>query len=188
MEPKALPSACMLVFLSGGMVGVSHFLFYYSTEIGYPTPERFFFVSASFMLLSNLFTARYSDRVQPLALMAPSLAGGVLCNVLLAAAIGNPAVLMPLAGVFHGFSLGIGFPMLNQIAVKASPASRRGAASATFYLAMDIGVGGFAVLWGWALDNWSFRTAYGGAAITIAISLALCFFFLGRKKHPLIQK
>jgi MFS family permease len=176
----------MLVFLAGGMVGVSLYLYYYASEIGYETPQVFFYFSAAFMCLSNLYTARYSDRMHALKLMVPCLLVGAICNVLLAYAQGNAGLLFPIAGACYGFSLGIAFPMLNQIAVKASPPSRRGAASATFYLAMDIGVGGFSVIWGWALDVVSFRTAYSGAVICVLISLALSLFFLGRKKHPLI--
>jgi MFS family permease len=188
LETKALPSAAILVFLAGGMVGVSIYLYYYATEIGYQWPERFFYVSAVFMFSSNLYTARYSDRMHALTLLLPCLAGGIVCNIALAFADGDAAgYLFPIAGAFYGFSLGIGFPMLNQIAVKASPPSRRGAASATFYLAMDVGVGGFSLLWGWALDAVSFRAAYSAAAFFIFVSLSLSIFFLGRKKHLLLR-
>jgi len=186
LETKALPSAVILVFLAGGMVGVSIYLYYYAAEIGYQWPERFFYVSAVFMFFSNLYTARYSDRMHALKLLLPCLAGGILCNIALAFADGGAAdYLFPVAGAFYGFSLGIGFPMLNQIAVKASPPDRRGAASATFYLAMDIGVGGFSLLWGLALEAVSFRVAYGAGAVFIFLSFALSIVFLGRKKRPL---
>jgi MFS family permease len=187
LEPKALPAAAITVFLGGGMAGVVYFLYYYAIEIGYQTPEIFFYFSAAFMLITNVLTARFSDRLHPLKLMVPCLLCGAVCNLLLSAAIGNPAVLFPVSGVFYGIAIGNGYPKLNQIAVKASPSSRRGAASATFYLAMDVGFGVFAVIWGWALDVVSFRVAFSGAAVCILVSLGLSLFFLGRKEHPLIQ-
>lgn len=181
LEPRAVPAGIILIFACVSFVGVTHFFYNYSTSIGYAHPELFFYISAVVMFVQNVIVARFADRVHPLVLLTPGLLGGAVCHVLLSLSAGSPAVLIPLASVFYGLAMGTVNPMLNQIAVKASPDSRRGAASATFFFAMDIGFAIGTVFWGWAVERMTFSSLYLIAAVFMVLSLAMgCVFLLRR--------
>ena len=184
MEPKAIPAGVILIFACVGFVGITHFFYSYVGSIGYAHPELFFYISAVIMFIQNVIVARFADKAHPLTLLTPGLLGGAVCHVLLSLSAGSPNVLIPIASVFYGLAMGTVNPMLNQIAVKASPDSRRGAASATFFFAMDVGFAIGTVFWGWAVAKMPFSTLYLIAAVFMLLSLAMGCVFLLRRKQP----
>ena len=65
------------------------------------------------------------------------------------------------------FAFGMLMPVFNTLAVQRAPAHRRGAASATFYLFIDIGIGLGSAIWGLVIDYLGFDAMFTGAAICL---------------------
>ena len=65
-------------------------------------------------------------------------------NILICFSVNLPMLLV--ASFFYGFGQGVVLPILNTKAIVHTPASRRGCANATFYMAMDLGTGAGAAL------------------------------------------
>jgi MFS family permease len=85
----------------------------------------------------------------------------------------------PLLLAVLGFSTGAGFgainTVLNTAAVVRAPQARRGAANATFYMFMDIGVGIGSALWGMVADAMGVQWIYLFSAFFVAVSAASAF-------------
>lgn len=92
----------------------------------------------------------------------------------------NPIVLALL-----GFSAGAGFGALNTIlntfAVVGAPQARRGAANATFYMFMDVGIGLGSALWGVVADALGVEWIYLFSAFFVAVAAVFVFC---RRRRP----
>ena len=56
------------------------------------------------------------------------------------------------AGILYGVCLGVSMPLHQSVAVKNTPAARRGAAHALYLLASDVGIGVSSFVWGLGND------------------------------------
>ena len=107
----------------------------------------FFTAYAVAVLVSRTFTGRIADRYGFTKVMVPGLV--LLCLSLAVLANGYTLSVVLLAGVLYGLGYGICYPLSNAIVIRLCPKERRGAATATIFAAMDIGIGLGAMLWGW---------------------------------------
>lgn len=74
-------------------------------------------------------------------------------------------------------------PILNALVISLSPPERRGAANATFAVAMDLGIGLGAVILGFLAQKLGYEYMYGCSAIFALLALVM-YFTLLRKKLP----
>ena len=95
----------------------------------------------------------------------------------------NAFHLMVAAGCL-GFSIGIASPAVFAWVIDISPDERRGRSMATVYIALEIGIGGGALLSGWMYANepsnflWTYLTA---AFLTVLSGVYLQFIY--RRKN-----
>ena len=119
------------------------------------------------MTAVRLGGGRLIDQLKPLPLLAAPTACGVACFALLATTTAEP--LFYSAGALFGLSMGLAYPLFNTVAVKCAPTERRGAASALYGLANDVGIGVGSVAWGAVIDSSGYTIAFwGGAAMLVA--------------------
>lgn len=78
-------------------------------------------------------------------------------------------------GIFSGVGQGILQTVLNTAAVVRAPKERRGAANATFYMAMDIGIGSGGFLWGAVADCLGTRMIFLGTIIMVLAAAVISF-------------
>lgn len=71
----------------------------------------------------------------------------IVCSLVALAFAGSLAIFIIVA-ILYGLGYGVINPLLNALVFQLSPVSRRGTANATFYLAMDIGMGSGSILLG----------------------------------------
>ncbi|HPF86528.1 MAG TPA: MFS transporter [Candidatus Limiplasma sp.] len=151
-EPAAFkPSAVMLLL---GLCGaaLTTFLSIFTLGRGFTTDQvsLYFTINAITLALARLFGARIARAI---SLNRAVLIATVLdvTAFLLIAFAGNVWMLW-LAAALYGLGYGTIYPLLNALAITASPPHRRGTAMATFLTAMDIGIGFGASLWGVLVD------------------------------------
>lgn len=90
-----------------------------------------------------------------------------------------------IAGALIGLSAGMVQPTLNAIVMKRAPAERRGAASATYLISTDIGVGVGSVFWGMFIDaGLGFNAVFGGCIICMLLACALSIAWLRERQKP----
>ena len=181
-EKEALPSMFVSLFLSLGTGAVVAFIMTYADTINVAKASLFFTLQAVTTVLSRLVFSKMTDKYPPLVTIIPGVVVSGIAYYMLVHA-GEAHVLFYIAGALLGLGAGMYTPPLNAEAVRYVPQSRRGAASATFFISMDIGVGIGGVLWGSIIKNSGYTPVFVGCVICTAISLLLSFVFFARKKE-----
>ena len=85
------------------------------------------------------------------------------------------------AGLTYGLGFGSVQPTLNAIMIKLCPPERRGVGNATFFSAMDIGIGTGAILWGVVSQIAGFTYVFIGAALCIVVASGFYIFKLSKQ-------
>ncbi len=182
LEKKALPSTLCSIFIYLGHGAIVAYIVLFANSISIEKASLFFMLQAAATIVARLAFAKLSDRYHPLFSILPGAMILALGYFMLMKAP-ERHILFYIGGAALGMGSGIANPALNAEAVRYVPQKRRGAASATFFMSNDIGIGTGGLLWGTILDRSGFRPVFLGCSICIFISIALSiFFFAGKKK------
>ena len=175
LEPSAiLPSILSFcVFFSSSAVGT--FISTYTKESAIAGVATFFVVKALTIALSRVI-------IRPIYTLLGNgrgllLAFGIYGANFLLLFLARGSLALWAAGALFGFGYGLLQTLLNAAAVINAPQSRRGAANATYYIAMDLGLGAGAACWGYVADWFGTRSIYLGAALLQAAAVLLFFVF-----------
>jgi MFS family permease len=128
----------------------------------------FFTVYAGAVLVSRTFSGRLADQRGFTRVLIPGMAALSLSLVVLAFSYSLPMVI--LAGALYGFGYGTCYPLSNAIVIRLCPKERRGAATATIFAAMDLGIGIGAFLWGWVAVAFGYTAVFLGASACVLAS------------------
>ena len=194
IEKKALAASInyTVYFFSTGIILV--FLTVYAREVLMMASDRigyFFTVSSIAVLVVRLFGGKLSDQHGALVVLIPGHISHIIALLILAFWAKSSYGLFLLAGVFYGIGLAVVMPVLNAVAVVDSPAGRNGAANATFYFLMDVGMLVASALIGIFIDHAptatqgyyrAFIVSVGACMLSVAMS-ALCFNEKSRKRR-----
>lgn len=185
-EKTALPAslAYMLCSLANG--SVLAFVSLYAQKQGFNGITLFFLLQALMMFVSRFVTGRLYDRKGAMFVITPAVLIGITSFLLIILSKNETGFLI--AGAVYGIAFGMLMPVFNTLAVQRAPAHRRGAASATFYLFIDIGIGLGSAIWGLVIDTMGFDAMFTGAAICLVLALVFSMiFFSGKISPPEIQ-
>ena len=171
LEPRAVRPSAVVLFVSLSTSAVTVFLPVFAIDRSIEGIGFFYFVQAAALAFSRLVVGRWSARSGARTV--------VLLNLILLiaalAGIGFSRSLWELLGwaVVFGFANGCLVPQLNAMAVVDADPGSRGKANATFYIALDFGIGVGAALWGLALEalemHWIFLLAAALPIIAMAV-------------------
>ena len=177
-EPNALPVALcgvMLAFIYSSLLG---YLPLYAQKLGLLDMAAYFYaVYAAVIIVTRPLIGKLFDRIGARPVVYASLAAYGLGLAMLGR-VESPAGLLA-AGAVIGLGFGGANPSLQAMAVLAAPAPQRGLATATYFLAMDVGIGVGSFVLGAALQIVDFQTLYSGCALMVLL-IALRFRALGR--------
>ncbi len=181
-ERKSLPAAFIFMLFCFSTACLISFLPLYAKEQGIGLISYFYLVEAVFMLVSRLLTNKVFDRRGPLPIIIPSLVMGTAAFLLFDVVGSSWAFLIPAA--LFGSALGMTLPVFSALAVKDTPHHRHGAASATFMLFLDIGIGVGASIWGIVLDlsGKSYSLMFAGAALCQVLAMVFTIVFFRKYK------
>ena len=175
LEKTALPAAGVIFFIAIVYGSVFSYIALYATELGIANIGLFFTANAIAMLISRPLSGRWSDKgginsVLFLGLLMMSIA---MTGISLSHTIKG----LILAGA--GFGLGAGFciPTLQGLSVRHAQAHKRGAATGTFLIALDLGIGLGTVICGYIAEATSYQTMYFTTLIPIILAWATYSIF-----------
>ncbi len=163
----------MIIMLTYG--GLISFVALFGHEIGISNPSIFFLIYAVGIISSRFTTGKALDRSGPRRIV-------IICLSLLI--IGFPMLALwqnqtgfYLAALILGFGNGVVFPTFQTMTNNMVPASRRGAASSTLFISVDIGMGLGMVLVGVIAQYFSISDAFlvcsGIAAAGLLLFMAI---------------
>ncbi|MBI2874214.1 MAG: MFS transporter [Firmicutes bacterium] len=171
-ERKAIPSALVILLSNTTFGAIVTFITLYAGEKGIPNIGSFFTVLAAAMFvirpLSGILIDRYGD--DPIVFTSLASMGIALFILFRAEVLWN---FLAAAGVF-GLGFGAMFVVMQALAVRGLPVHRRGAATGTFFMGFDIGIGSGAILWGIIARAVGYSQMYLMGLIPIA--LAICAY------------
>ena len=174
-----MPGALVLV-LSMCPAGLTNtFLVRYSETLGITGIGLYFTINAFSMLLSRLFVGRFCDKYGAHRILPPGLILIFLGVLTISLARSLPMFL--LAAPMMGMGFGMVNPTVQAYVVRNAPLNRRGAASATYYSAIDIGNGVGSMLGGFLTQMIGFAATWAFYLIFVAGAMVM-FFFVLRKK------
>jgi MFS family permease len=174
IERRALPASLTYFLACIAFASMITFMPLFAKAKGYNNVALFFILQAVAMFVARFFAGRVYDRKGPLFVIIPSLFGSALAFVLIAAS-SNETMFLAIA-LLYGLTMGMALPAFNALAVRHSPAHRRGAASATFYLCIDAGIGLGSSIWGLVIDQFGFIWMFAGAALCVVLALVISIF------------
>ncbi len=180
LEKGALPASAMMIFSAVSYGAVVTFLAAFGMERGVENMQFFFVLFPCTVVVSRFFSGRLIDGYGYLPVVVPSLIIGASSLVLIFFA--RTVAMFSLVAVLYGLGYGILMPAFNALAVRNSSPNRRGAANATFYIALDLGIGGGAIFLGLFSNCWGLASTFLISAFFMIFSFAL-FPFLERKRR-----
>jgi len=179
IEKSAIPASLVLLFIALTLGAVITFLPVFALSMGIGDIGIFFTVFALVQLVARPLTGRLADKFGFSAIMLPGLAFMAISMIILAFA--SNLGMFVAAGLTYGLGFGSVQPTLNAIMIKLCPPERRGVGNATFFSAMDIGIGTGAILWGVVSQLAGFTYVFIGAALCIVVALVMYILKLDKQ-------
>lgn len=177
----------MMLFLSGAQSCIQAFILIYGGLNGVEQIGLFFTAYAVCLLISRPVSGRVADRYGMDKMIIP----GILVYGLAFAVISMSRTLpmFLLAGAIAAFGYGICQPLIQTLCMKMVPAERRGVASNTNFIGVDIGFFFMPIIGGWivrlaqgVVDSSVAAYAVMFQAMIIPVGLALVVFLANRKR------
>lgn len=187
VEPKAIPISFVMFIITLAYASLMAFLPSYAEEINLVSVSSFFFiVYAAALLVTRPFTGKWLDLYGANKVTYPVILILVGGFVLLSLAGGSVTFL--LSGALIGIGYGTVLSYLQTIAVQESPKDKKGLATSTFFIFMDLahGIGSYVI--GLLVSSFSFRMVYSIVALIILLSATVFYFVHGKKIKRLSQQ
>ena len=179
-----LPTAMMFLLATGGGA-VGSFLIIFAKAQGITTNIGLYFTtSAVMMLITRPFVGRLIDKFGIVNVLVPAL----FCNVLSFVIISYSTSMLGflLAAVISAFGQGACQPAIMALSMKTVTNDRRGAASSTNYIGMDMGVMVGPVVAGNVAEAFGYVAMW--RIMTIPFFVGMAFMLIFRKVFSGIEK
>ncbi len=178
-EPSALVPGLVLLCLVAGATGASYYALTYASDMGFSNAGLYFTIAAVIMAICNLSQARLVRRFGPLPLLVITFS--FLALTLILQAITQSPVVYFLQGAAFGVQQGFGWPVAFSLAMEQAPYNRRGAASSTTCMMVDIGAGIGGVVYGQAITHIGYNAFYFALAGTQLAGLLIALIVVRRR-------
>jgi len=158
LEKKALHPSLVMFFVCISYAAIISFLALYGQYRQVAEIGLFFTVYAISMIFSRPFFGRLADRKGYSIVIIPGLIMCTLTVIIIFFAHTLPVFI--LAGLVYGIGFGAVMPPTQALSVLNVRPDRRGAATATYFLFLDLGLGMGSVLWGFVAQALSYDIMY----------------------------
>lgn len=170
IETRAVPYSVSLVGPAIVYGGVVSFISLYAIELGDPRMAGgYFVVYALTLVLSRVVSGKIYDRLGPDYAVLPGylfyLAG------LIALGFAEGPVLFYTGAGLIGLGYGAIQPSVQALIIGAVPAKRRGAATATYLIAIDTGIGLGSFVMGLVAGWWGYRSIFPAGGLFVLMSM-----------------
>lgn len=174
MFTGAFPYAAIISFIS-----------IYSDELGIEQGGLFFIFMALGVILSRVFVGKVMDKRGPNGLVVFGLLVTV-AGLLLLSAVDSFWPLM-ICGTLVGIGNGIIMPTVQTMAMNMVPMERRGAANATFFSAVDLGIGAGSIALGYIAEFYGIDLMFFICGLILLFPLAFYFLFVVKHYEQNVQ-
>ncbi|WP_157057706.1 MFS transporter [Calditerricola satsumensis] len=164
-ESSALFPSILVMLMTFTYGGIITFLPLFGNEIGIANVGLFFTVNALFLLVARPIAGILHDRKGPFWVLVPGAGFGFAGLLALSHAATSRDLVW--AGMLYGIAFGSIQPTLQAWLIQRVPLHKRGAATATFYSAFDLGIGGGAMLLGPFASQIGFAAMYRASACSL---------------------
>lgn len=180
IEKTALPAALVTFFmvLSAGVIMT--FLPEYAASHGIKDIGIYFTVNAAALLITRPFLGKLTERFGDTKVAVVGMIFSILSLLILSFA--TTLSLFLLSSALGGIGGGVSSPIINAIMIKVCPAERLGAANATYFCSLDIGVGLGAVAGGIVSQHMGFTFVFMASTACTVISLLLYILVLRKQQ------
>ncbi len=176
-DRQALKPSLTLLLVGFSNISVISFLTLFGLERGIDPIGSYFTVLALAIALARLLVGRLVSRFGITRVLLGGLSLHLISFLLLALSYKLLPVLISAA--LSGLGGGLTSPITGTIIVRKCERKKTGAALSTMYIAIDLGIGLGALLWGYVIGRAGFTAAYLSASILI-LSAGLWHFFFVR--------
>jgi MFS family permease len=180
VEPQAIPPSVIVLFISLGTSAVMVFLPSFAIGNGIRHIGVFFVVQAIALALSRFIVGPWIARMGPRFVMSVNLLtlGIALAGISFSSKLWE----LVLWAVLFGFTNGCLIPQLNAMAITNTDKANRGKANATFYIALDFGIGAGAAGWGIVSDIFDMRWIFLLAGFLMIVALSVFAYMESRPR------
>ncbi len=182
MEKAALRPAMVILFISIAYSAQLSFISLYAIRQGMISAGLFFaaFAIATliFRPLSGIIIDRKGEKGYDLVVFIGSIA--MIAAILVLTRLVTPLHLVG-GGIFYGIGFGFIQPTILAQCIRRVPPTRRGAANATYWTALDIGVASGSIGWGFVANALGYSMMFFLTLIPVVIAVAI--YFTGRNSN-----
>jgi MFS family permease len=171
VERRSLAPSVVAMCLYCAQTSVMTFLPVHALRQGVGNVGLFFAVNAVTVTIFRAVAGKLYDSRDPSLVIVPGLFIAALSMVLVG--VSKNLEMFLLGAVLFGIGIGAVAPSLQAMSVEGVASERRGAANSTYFSALDIGMGGGAILLGAVAQAFSYTMMYFVAAGLTAFGLVL---------------
>lgn len=185
IEKRALHPSLVMFFVIFGYAAIISFLALYAQHRQVTDVGLFFIVYAVSIAVSRPILGRIADRRGYGVVIVSGLILCILTLFIIYAAHSLAAFI--LAGFVYGVGFGAVQPTTQALSISHVPPERRGAATATYFLFLDLGLGLASVLWGFVAQFLGYELMYLTVIIPSVLALLVYLFFerqAGKQRSP----
>ncbi len=185
IEKSSLFPAFLTVIVGVIFGGVITFITLFGTEVGIKNIGWFFLVNAFGSLLIRPMSGKLFDKKGHLYILIPSVLF-LFIGILL---LSYSTTLMGLivAAIFYGIGMGSIMPSIQAWIINRAAPNRRGAATAIYYSAFDLGIGGGAIILGSVARVTNYALMYRLSSLCLIVFMVVYIIYVLRPKNKKIS-
>lgn len=157
-ELKVLPIALMYLLYGSSYSAATIFSSLHGLDLKVKHLWLFFVILAVFMGIFRPYVGKLIDKSGPGKILSTGFSLLVVGLIMLGLATNT--LMFHLSAVFLGTATGFIMPTCMTMIINIVPPTRRGAATATFYTAFDIGIGAGVMIQGFVIDQIGYKAMY----------------------------
>ena len=180
IEKTSLFPAFLMMTVGIIFGGVITFITLFGTEVGIINIGWFFLVNAFGSFLVRPMSGKLFDKKGHLYVLLPSVL--FLFTGMLLLSYATTLMSLIIAAIFYGIGMGSLMPSLQAWIINRAAPYRRGAATATYYSAFDLGIGGGAIVLGSVARMTNYALMYRLSSLCLIVFMVVYIIYVLRHK------
>lgn len=182
-EKTALPASLIMLLVAFAYSGIVTYLPTYAGTLGIEHISAYFIIYALVLLVTRMIVDLIIKKHDISVVLLPGIIFMVIAFILLG--IGKTLPYFLIAAIFYAIGFGSVQPTLNTIVISLCAPSKRGAANATFFSSMDLGIGLGAFVWGIVSQTYGYTAIYFGCAGFMVVAIVAYLILFKRKRRDI---
>ncbi|NMB42424.1 MAG: MFS transporter [Firmicutes bacterium] len=176
LEKTALLPSLVILLIMFSYTAVVSFLALYAQELGLQTAGYFFTAMAFTTMIARPLSGYIVDKTGQkgfnicfgIGTIAPIIALVILAFL-------ASTLHLVIAGLLYGICLGFIYSTILVLTVRRAPLERKGAANATYWTAVDVGVAGGSMFWGFLAAGLGYPLMFSLTIIPLGIAIVIYY-------------